>query len=155
MLKNELWQSGLTSLKRGGGSTIQGDWILYQISGSELVGLHYTRDALYTRSYGTLGACLGTGLRYPYSSFSGCWSRSFRILIPLGEVSCAAARRCLLYLGYVFCRWLQWTGGAGLLRGVVWGPGPAPWGEDAGAHPAEVYHRLPGPRLQLRRRSGT
>ena len=35
------------------GSTIQGDWILYQILGPELGGgSHYTRDALYTRSYG-------------------------------------------------------------------------------------------------------
>ena len=37
-----------------GGSTIQGDWILYQIWGSEQGGSHYTRDALYTRSYGII-----------------------------------------------------------------------------------------------------
>ena len=58
MMKNELWQRGLTSVKRWGGSTIQRDWILYQISGSELGGLHYTRDALYTRSYGIFSECL-------------------------------------------------------------------------------------------------
>ncbi len=31
---------------------MQGDWILYQIWGSQPGGSHYTRDALYTRSYG-------------------------------------------------------------------------------------------------------
>ncbi len=47
-------ETKMVSVSEKGGSTIQGDWILYQIWGPQLGGLHYTRDALYTRSYGTV-----------------------------------------------------------------------------------------------------
>ena len=42
----------IQNVNENGGSIIQGDWILCQIWGSERGGSHYTRDALYTRSYG-------------------------------------------------------------------------------------------------------
>ena len=45
-------KGGSTVLHWQGGSTMQGDWTLCQIWGSELGGSHYTRDALNTMSYG-------------------------------------------------------------------------------------------------------